>query len=132
MQFGETKVKKFNRSQKFVGAAHVAQEEGTVDQQKHRFPHAQGPYGVFPQDTWPGKQDYVTTSCCSGRVVLFACTRLAHFFAPPLRLVRPAFSKLSFASGMSCATVAAGALSRASAPAQLRHKGRVRGGQPLG
>ena len=62
MQFGETKVKKFNRSQKFVGAAHVAQEEGTVDQQKHRFPHAQGPYGVFPQDTWPGKQDYVTTS----------------------------------------------------------------------
>ena len=42
------------------------------------------------------------------------------FFAPPLRLVRPAFSKLSFASGLSCATVAAGALSRASAPAQLR------------
>ena len=40
--------------------------------------------------------------------------------SPSLRLVRPAFSKLSFASGMSYATVAAGALSRASAPAQLR------------
>ena len=60
--FGETKIKKYNRSQKFVKADEVAQEEGTADQQKHRYPHAQGPYGVYPQDTMPGKQDYVTTS----------------------------------------------------------------------
>jgi len=60
--FGNTKIKPFNRSQKFVPADQVAQEEGTVDQQKHKFPHSQGRYGVYPIDTMPGKQDYGTTS----------------------------------------------------------------------
>jgi len=62
--FGDTKIKKLNRSQKFVPADQVAQEEATTDQQKHSMPHAQGPYGVYPTDTVTGARnmDYVTTN----------------------------------------------------------------------
>lgn len=62
--FGKTEIKKFNRSQKFVPADQVAQEEGTAEQQKHLFPHAQGPYGVYPTDTVTGARNmsYTTTT----------------------------------------------------------------------
>jgi hypothetical protein len=60
--FGTTEIKKFNRSQKFVPADQVAQEEGTAEQQKHTFPHALGPYGVYPTDTSTGAMEYVTTN----------------------------------------------------------------------
>ena len=62
MQFGDTKPKPLNRSQLFVPADQVAQEEATEDQLQHLYPHAQGPYGVYPNDTWVAKLDYVTTS----------------------------------------------------------------------
>ena len=64
LQFGDTKIKKLNRSQKFVPADQVSQEEATTDQQKHAMPHAQGPYGVYPTDTVTGARnmDYVTTN----------------------------------------------------------------------
>jgi hypothetical protein len=61
-QFGDTKPKPLNRSQLFVPADQVAQEEATEDQLQHEYPHAQGPYGVYPNDTWVAKLDYVTTS----------------------------------------------------------------------
>jgi len=60
--FGDTKPKPLNRSQKFVPADEVAQEEATDEQLSHMFPHAQGPYGVYPDDTWVAKLDYVTTT----------------------------------------------------------------------
>ena len=60
--FGNTKPKPLNRSQLFVPAGEVAQEEATEEQQTHLHPHAQGPYGVYPNDTWVAKLDYVTTS----------------------------------------------------------------------
>jgi len=60
--FGDTKPKAPNRSQLFVPADQVAQEEATEDQLQHEYPHAQGPYGVYPNDTWVAKLDYVTTS----------------------------------------------------------------------
>lgn len=61
-QFGDTKPKPLNRSQLFVPADQVAQEEATEEQLQHLYPHAQGPYGVYPNDTWVAKLDYVTTS----------------------------------------------------------------------
>lgn len=60
--FGQTKIKSLNRSQLFVPADQVAQEEATEDQQSYPQPHAQGPYGVYPTDTWVGKMDWMTTS----------------------------------------------------------------------
>jgi len=60
--FGDTKIKALNRSQKFIPADMVAQEEATVDQQQHGAPHAQGPYGVFPTDTHVGEMEYITTN----------------------------------------------------------------------
>jgi len=60
--FGDTKPKPLNRSQLFVPADQVAQEEATEDQQQYMQPHAQGPYGVYPTDTWVGKMDFGTTS----------------------------------------------------------------------
>merc|ERR1719231_2064065 len=60
--FGDTKPKPLNRSQLFVPADQVAQEEATEDQLQHLYPHAQGPYGVYPNDTWVAEMDYVTTS----------------------------------------------------------------------
>ena len=62
LQPGGSAPKPLNRSQKFVPADEVAQEEATEDQLSHLFPHAQGPYGVYPDDTWVAKLDYVTTS----------------------------------------------------------------------
>jgi hypothetical protein len=62
LQFGNTKAKPLNRSQKFVPANQMAQEEATDEQMTHPQPHAQGPYGVYPNDTWVAKLDYVTTS----------------------------------------------------------------------
>ena len=61
-QFGNTKPKPLNRSQLFVPADEVAQEEATEEQLSHLMAHAQGPYGVYPNDTWVAKLDYVTTS----------------------------------------------------------------------
>ena len=49
-------------SQLFVPADQVAQEEATEEQLQHLYPHAQSPYGVYPNDTWVAKLDYVTTS----------------------------------------------------------------------
>jgi len=60
--FGDTKPKPLNRSQKFVPADQVAQEEATDEQLSHPYPHSTGPYGVYPNDTWVAKLDYVTTS----------------------------------------------------------------------
>merc|ERR1719198_635293 len=60
--FGDTKPKPLNRSQKFVPADQVAQEEATEEQLSHPYPHSTGPYGVYPNDTWVAKLDYVTTS----------------------------------------------------------------------
>jgi len=60
--FGDTTIKPPNRSQKFVPADEVAQEEATEEQLGHLYPHAPGPYGVYPNDTWVAKLDYVTTS----------------------------------------------------------------------
>ena len=62
LQPGGSAPKPLNRSQKFVPADEVAQEEATEDQLSHLYPHAQGPYGVYPDDTWVAKLDYVTTS----------------------------------------------------------------------
>jgi len=61
--FGKTDIKKLNRSQKFVPADQVAQEEATTIQQGHGMPHAQAPFGVYPTDTSTGYMDYVSTSC---------------------------------------------------------------------
>ena len=56
------KPKPLNRSQTFVPADEVAQEEATEDQLSHLMPHAQGPFGVYPNDSWIAKLDYVTTT----------------------------------------------------------------------
>lgn len=61
-QFGKTAIKKLNRSQKFIAADQVAQEEATTNQQKYGHPHAQAPFGVFPVGTAPGAMDYTATS----------------------------------------------------------------------
>jgi len=60
--FGKTAIKKLNRSQKFIAADQVAQEEATTNQQKYGHPHAQAPFGVFPVGTAPGAMDYTATS----------------------------------------------------------------------
>merc|ERR1719198_1357216 len=60
--FGNTRAKPLNRSPMFVAADQVAQEEATADQRAYKQPHAQGPYGVYPEETWVGAMDYVTTS----------------------------------------------------------------------
>jgi len=60
--FGVGKQRPLNRSQKFVAADQVAQEEATDEQQSYPQPHSQGPYGVYPTDTWVGQMDFVTTS----------------------------------------------------------------------
>ena len=38
-------------------AGEVAQEEATDEQLGHAYPHASGPYGVYPNDTWVAKLD---------------------------------------------------------------------------
>jgi len=60
--FAESKLKAVNRSQLFVPADQVAQEEATEDQFSYPQPHSQGPFGVYPTDTWVGKMDWTTTS----------------------------------------------------------------------
>ena len=58
-------------------AGEVAQEEATDEQLGHAYPHASGPYGVYPNDTWVAKLD-----------VSPAITP-PHTVSPPLRPVTP-------------------------------------------
>lgn len=60
--FGSDKIKKLNRSQKFIPADQVAQEEATVIQQGNGSSYAQGPYGVYSIQETAGKMEYVTTN----------------------------------------------------------------------